>query len=439
MSEIIEGISLSDKFLEIFSKKIDTHFPMNSAMKNLKEAANLAFSRMGFPSKKHEEYRYLQLSSYLNSTFKDSFETDQIQIDSQLLNHGLVLQDAYRVVLINGIFSETYSDLSGLPHTIEITSLAHAIQSNNAAVLAHLGTLADVESDAFIASNTLAFSDGLFCHVSENTLLEKPIQIIHIQSNLEETNTHSRILFVAEKSSQCQVVQTFLSSNNTGTSLQNSVSEILVEENANVDWTTFQAEEQSAGLINTTEAHVKQAGIFKTVTITLGASLVRNNLNIVLDSPNCEAHLYGYYHPIHNQVFDNHTLVDHRFPRCESNELYKGVIDNKATAIFNGKVYVRKDAQKTNAYQSNKNILLSDEATINTKPQLEIYADDVKCSHGSSTGILDPEQVFYLRSRGISLDKARSLLLTAYASEIVEQIPHASLRESAAQLISERI
>jgi Fe-S cluster assembly protein SufD len=171
----------------------------------------------------------------------------------------------------------------------------------------------------------------------------------------------------------------------------------------------------------------------------LGADLVRNNLNIVLDSPNCEAHLYGYYHPIQNQVFDNHTLVDHRFPRCESNELYKGVIDNKATAIFNGKVYVRKDAQKTNAYQSNKNILLCDEATINTKPQLEIYADDVKCSHGSSTGILDPEQVFYLRSRGISLDKARSLLLTAYASEIVEHIPHTSLRESVAQLISERI
>ena len=439
MSEIIEGISLSDKFLGIFSKKIVTHFPMNSAIKNLKEAASLAFSRMGFPSKKHEEYRYLKLDSYLNAKFKDSFESDQIQIDSQLLKHGLVLQDAYRVVLINGIFSNTYSDLSGLPQTIEVTSLAHAIQSNNAAVLAHLGTLADVESDAFIASNTLAFSDGLFCHVSENTLLEKPIQIIHIQSNLEETNTHSRILFVAEKSSQCQVVQTFLSSNNTGASLQNSVSEILVEENANVDWTTFQAEEQNAGLINTTEAHVKQAGIFKTVTITLGADLVRNNLNIVLDSPNCEAHLYGYYHPIHNQVFDNHTLVDHRFPRCESNELYKGVIDNKATAIFNGKVYVRKDAQKTNAYQSNKNILLSDEATINTKPQLEIYADDVKCSHGSSTGILDPEQVFYLRSRGISLDKARSLLLTAYASEIVEHIPHASLRESAAQLISERI
>jgi Fe-S cluster assembly protein SufD len=439
MSETIEGLSLSDKFLAHFSSRIDSLSQGKTDFRILRERAISAFSKMGFPSKKHEEYRYLNLDAFLNPQSIFSSKADQTPLDSQLFNHSLILQDAYRIVLIDGVFSNTFSDLSGLPQTIEVTSLAHAIQSNNAAVLAHLGTLANVELDPFIASNTLAFSDGLFCRVSENTLLEKPIQIIHIQSNLEQTNTHTRVLFVAEKSSQCQVVQTFLSSNNVGTSLQNTVSEILVEESAHVDWTTFQAEEQSAGLINTTEAHVKHAGIFKIVTITLGADLVRNNLNIVLDSPKCEAHLYGYYHPIHNQVFDNHTLVDHRFPRCESNELYKGVIDNRATAIFNGKVYVRKDAQKTNAYQSNKNILLSDEATINTKPQLEIYADDVKCSHGSSTGILDPEQVFYLRSRGISLDKARSLLLTAYASEIVEQIPYASLRESAALLISERI
>jgi len=437
MSETIEGLSLSDKFLAHYSSRIDSLSQGNPDFRILREKAISAFSKMGFPSKKHEEYRYLNLDSFLNPQSRFSSKADQTPLDSQLVNHSLILQDAYRIVLIDGVFSNTFSDLSGLPKKIEITSLTDAILSSNSSALAHLGTLANVELDPFIASNTLAFSDGLFCNVSENTKLDKPIQIIHIQTSSQLT--HSRVLFVAEKSSQCQVVQTFLSSGNSGVALNNTVSEILVEESAQVDWTTFQAEEQSAGLINTTEAHVKQAGIFKTVTITLGANLVRNNLNIVLAAPNCEAHLYGYYHPIHNQVFDNHTLVDHRFPRCESNELYKGVIDNKATAIFNGKVYVRKDAQKTNAYQSNKNILLSDEATINTKPQLEIYADDVKCSHGSSTGILDPEQVFYLRSRGISLDKARSLLLTAYASEIVEHIPHASLRESAALLISERI
>ena len=437
MSETIEGLSLSDKFLAHYSSRIDSLSQGNPDFRILREKAISAFSKMGFPSKKHEEYRYLKLDAFLNPQSLFSSKADQTPLDTQLLNNPLILQDAYRIVLMDGVFLNTFSDLSGLPQNVEISSLADAISNNNSSALVHLGTLANVELDPFIASNTLAFSDGLFCNVSENSKLEKPIQIIHVQSTAEYS--HSRILFVAEKSSKCQVVQTFLSANNSGAVSNNTVSEILVGENAHVEWTTFQAEEQSTGLINTTEVHIKHQGFFKTVTITLGANLVRNNLNIVLAAPNCEAHLYGYYHPIHNQVFDNHTLVDHRFPRCESNELYKGVIDNKATAIFNGKVYVRKDAQKTNAYQSNKNILLSDEATINTKPQLEIYADDVKCSHGSSTGILDPEQVFYLRSRGISLDKARSLLLTAYASEIVEHIPHTSLRESVAQLISERI
>ena len=437
MSETIEGLSLSDKFLAHYSSRIDSLSQGNPDFRILREKAISAFSKMGFPTKKHEEYRYLNLDAFLNPQSLFSSKADQTPLDSQIFNHSLVLQDAYRIVLLDGVFSNSFSNISGLPQNVEISSLADAIQNNNSSAIAYLGTLANVELDAFIASNTLAFSDGLFCNVLENTKLEKPIQIIHIQTSSHLT--HTRVLFVAEKSSQCQVVQTFLSTGNSGIALNNVVSEILVEESAQVDWTTFQAEEQTAGLINTTEAHAKQTGIFKTVTITLGANLVRNNLNIVLAAPNCEAHLYGYYHPIRNQVFDNHTLVDHRFPRCESNELYKGVIDNKATAIFNGKVYVRKDAQKTNAYQSNKNILLSDEATINTKPQLEIYADDVKCSHGSSTGILDPEQVFYLRSRGISLDKARSLLLTAYVSEIVEHIPHTSLHESIAQLISERI
>lgn len=437
MSETIEGLTISDKFLAHFTSTIDSLTRENPDFRIFRERAIEAFSKMGFPSKKHEEYRYLNLDAVLNRHSTFYRKEDQISLDTQIFNHSLILQDAYRVVLIDGFFSNAHSELSGLPQKIEISSLADAIQTNNSSAVAHLGTLADVELDAYIAANTLAFSDGLFCNIPESLILEKPIQIIHIQTTTHFT--HSRVLFVSEKSSQCQVVQTFLSAGNLVSTLNNTVSEILVGENAQVEWITFQAEEQNAGLINTTEAHVKHAGVFKAVTITLGADLVRNNLNIVLDSPNCEAHLYGYYHPIHNQVFDNHTLVDHRFPRCESNELYKGVIDNKATAVFNGKVYVRKDAQKTNAYQSNKNILLSDEATINTKPQLEIYADDVKCSHGSSTGILDPEQVFYLRSRGLSLEKARSLLLTAYASEIVDQIPHLVLRESAAKLISERI
>ncbi len=190
--------------------------------------------------------------------------------------------------------------------------------------------------------------------------------------------------------------------------------------------------------MNTLQVHQELNSNFNTHTFSLSGAVLRNNLNIALGAENCESHLFGLYLPKNNQLVDNHTLVDHRMPHCYSNELYKGIMSDSSTGVFNGKIYVRQDAQKTNAFQSNKNILLSDDATINTKPQLEIYADDVKCSHGTSTGKIDEEAMFYLRARGIGEESAKKLLMQAFADEVLDMIKIPALKEHIHSLVAAR-
>jgi len=441
MADTLEGQSLKEKLLAGFHIRKAALLPDNTILNGFRDKAAESFSRLGFPGKKHEEYRYLQVEKLFTSELNQTLSPEEIDLpnESDVLNYPLLAEDAYRLVMLNGIFSKKLSRIEGLPTGVVMGSLAEALRNNDAHALTNLGTLAKADSDSFLALNSALFQDGIYCYIPSNCKLPKPVQLIELVSSPEALLIQPRVLFVSDESSEAEVIQTSISTKGNTSIASNSVTEILVEKNAQVNWITLQSEEHTAGHFHTTEAHVKQHGKFETVTISLGSGMLRNNLNIVLDAPECEAHLYGYYHPVNTQIVDNHTLVDHRYPRCESNEMYKGVVDDSATAIFNGKVYVRKDAQKTNAFQSNKNILLSETGTVNTKPQLEIYADDVKCSHGSSTGVLDPEQLFYLRARGISLEKARVLLLNAYAGEIIEHIPHETLRNAVAEVLANRI
>ena len=269
-------------------------------------------------------------------------------------------------------------------------------------------------------------------------LLETPIHIIHISSANQNTIINSRNLIVVESNAQAKIVESYETVDSNAKVFNNALTEIVVEENAIVDHYKIQDEKGFGYLLSTTQAIQKKESVFSTNTFTLSGSLVRNNLTIVLDGEYIESHLNGLYLTNGNQVVDNHTLVDHQKPNCNSNELYKGIIEDKSSATFNGKIYVRKDAQKTNAFQSNKNILLSDDGTINTKPQLEIYADDVKCSHGTSTGKLDADKIFYLRARGLSEASAKKLLMHAFASEVVDTIKIAALREYVEEKISKR-
>jgi Fe-S cluster assembly protein SufD len=230
----------------------------------------------------------------------------------------------------------------------------------------------------------------------------------------------------------------FLSKGNQP-SFTNIVTEIVVQENATVTYTKVQNESDQAYIIGTTQVYQARDSKFSATTVSLSAALIRNNLNIVLDAENCEANLFGLYMLNGSQHVDNHTLVDHAKPRSYSNELYKGIMDGKSTGVFNGKIYVRQDAQKTNAFQSNKNILLSKDASMNTKPQLEIFADDVKCSHGATTGQLDEDMLFYLRSRGIGTNEAKALLMYAFATDIINQIPLEAVRLYVERAIANRL
>lgn len=374
----------------------------------------------GFPNNKNEDYKYCNIEAVLRKEFKNiTNKFNSIQsVDSYKL------KSCYNVVVINGVYSAQHSDKA---EGVESGTLDAAGTSK-----AFIAKLADVNSDAMIAVNTAFSETGLFIKVEG--LPRKPIHIINITSAAENAYINPRQLFVLDKNSEAIIIESFVSENNKANVFQNHVTEIILEENAKLKSYRLQNESTTVYQVNTTQVSVNRYANYSTNTFTFGGALVRNNLNVVLAGDLCEAHLNGLFISKGSQLIDNHTLVDHQQPNCRSNELYKGIAKDKSTGVFNGKIFVRRDAQRTNAYQSSKNILLSDDATINTKPQLEIYADDVKCSHGTSTGKVDEQALFYLKARGIGEESGRKLLLQAFAQEVINQIETEELKEKVIHL-----
>lgn len=399
---------------------------------SLREHAMDAFLEQGIPGRKHEEYKYLNMELALKGDVSNSSKS----ISAEFIKNAKIIKDAIVVVIINGKFSVENTNFNNNVKGLEIIDLAEA--SENPAFQKHYAQYADIKSDPFIALNTAMAAGGIFIHVEKNAVVELPVHIIHITSASGYMVVHPRNLIVLEENSQAKIIESFVSAEGSARVFNNALCEISVDVNAQLEHYKIQEENEAGSLMNTTQVIQKGSSVFSTNNFTLSGSLVRNNLTIVLDDERIETHLNGLYLTKGNQSVDNHTLVDHRKPNCNSNELYKGIIEDKSTATFNGKIYVRKDAQKTNAFQSNKNILLSDDGTINTKPQLEIYADDVKCSHGTSTGKLDEDKIFYLRARGLSEASAKKLLMHAFASEVVENIKIEELRDYVEAKITER-
>jgi len=438
-TKIIENIKTKTSSLGKLEGLLISEFESskNSLFGNtiFREQAMESFYKQGVPTRKHEEYKYLNIDLMLKGEF--TFAKNKTLISEQI--EGLkILADAYIVIIDNGIFSEELSKLNDLSPGLTICGLSKAADLYSTVFEKHYAKTADINSDAFIALNTAMASDGVFIHIQKNTIIQKPIHIIHISGAQENLIINPRNLIVVEQNAQAKIIESYETTDSTAKIFSNALTEIVVDENSIVDHYKIQDENQFGYLLNTTQVIQKKQSVFSTHTFTLSGSLVRNNLNIVLDDEGIESNLNGLYLTNENQVVDNHTLVDHRKPNCNSNELYKGIIDGKSTATFNGKIFVRKDAQKTNAFQSNKNILLSDDGTINTKPQLEIYADDVKCSHGTSTGKLDEDKIFYLRARGLGEASAKKLLMYAFASEVVDTIKIDALRQYIENKISKR-
>ena len=422
METVIKTSTIKDKL--IFEFETSKLFLFGDTQ--LRDQAMESFNKQGIPTRQHEEYKYIRVDLMLKGEF--DFSTNKNCSDAEI-EPLKFLKDAYVVVIENGIFVEGLSNLQNLPRGLTICSLVDAEKSNSPVFEKHYAKYADVKTDPFIALNTAMTKDGVFIHIAKNAIIKKPIHIIHISTAFKNTIINPRNLIVIDENAQAKIIESFETVDSKAKIFSNALTEIVIDKHAIVDHYKIQDEKELGYLVNTTQVIQQKQSVFSTHTFTLSGSLVRNNLTLVLDDEHIESHLNGLYLTAGNQVVDNHTVVDHRKPNCNSNELYKGIIDGKSAATFNGKIFVRKDAQKTNAFQSNKNILLSKEGTINTKPQLEIYADDVKCSHGTSTGKLDEEQIFYLLARGLSPASAKKLLMHAFASEVTATIKMEALHE----------
>jgi Fe-S cluster assembly protein SufD len=402
-------------------------------------AALEIFQQLGLPGSKHEEYKYTPVTRELEKKFTFQQSSEASVKDANVAEYLIPEVDANVLVFINGAYSKEYSSVQSPSPEISIRDLGEALASKDVVALEHFSEHVNVKTDAFAAWNGADWKDGIFIHVPDNVTVAKPV-ILHYISDTSagEVITSHRSLIVVGKNSQLTVVEKF-NSRGAGNHFTNLVAEVVVSENGGLEFYSIQNDSGNRYQVTRTEIYQKNSSRVNTYTFNLHGQLLRTNLSLVLDGEGIESHMYGLYLLTRGTIADNHTVVDHKKPNSFSNELYKGIMDENSKGVFNGKIFVRPQAQKTNAFQANRNILLSERASVNTKPQLEIWADDVKCSHGCTTGQLDEEALFYLRSRGISKEAARAMMLYAFAAEVVEKIPHPAIRKYIDAAIGERL
>lgn len=411
-----------------------------ASLARIRKEAMDAFVQQGIPATRHEEWKYTRISSLFNKGFEWPVNQSGTAVGEEQMQ-ALRLpgsEKANELVFVNGRFSKELSVIRSKELTV--LSLEEAAAGEfEPLITAHLGHSSDYLKDGIHAMNTAFMQGAVFVHVAKNKSIAEPVYAYHI-TDARAANSLSlpRSLVYVSQAAELHWVETFHTLG-TQESFTNQVVEVVAEKDARLFYYKIQHDAPHTNLVSTT--HIRQIGQCYTyaVTISLDGHIVRNNTHVVMESEHGEAHLYGLYFLSGNTHVDNHTIVDNAKPHCYSSELYKGVVGDSATGVFNGKIFVRQDAQKINAYQSNKNILLSDSASVNTKPQLEIFADDVKCSHGCTIGRLDEEGLFYLQSRGIPEKLAQSLLLHGFTSDILEKIKLDVIRDYADQLISQRL
>lgn len=421
MSEVAEK-TLQSRILN----GVESVLPSLYGDSHIRREALEYFREKGIPTRKWEDYKYIHPEGLFRIGEFMANAKPIREITKRDVEEMTIIPGAAKLVVLNGVFVPELSTVGRLPDGVTVKSIADAVVSDDAAK-ENYAKHASRYSDPFIAWNTALNNGGVFIHIAANVQCDVPLHIVHIASNEAASAFHPRNLIVSERDSKSEVIESFETIGPVK-SLTNVVTEVVAHSDSHLNHYRMQVEGDGGHQVNTTCVTTHKGSNYSTHTYTLGGAWVRNNLNITFKDPHTETHLYGLYILNKSQVADNHTIVDHTVPNCMSNELYKGVMNGKSTAVFNGKIFVRRDAQKTNAYQTNRNILLSDDATINTKPQLEIYADDVKCSHGTSTGRLDEDALFYLRARGIGETAARKLLIRAFVEEVVDHIPSEALK-----------
>ncbi|HNR73766.1 MAG: FeS assembly protein SufD [Bacteroidetes bacterium OLB12] len=416
---------------------LDAQQPFDVAVDSRKQAWE-QFRQLELPTGKNEEYRFTPVTRYLEKNF--TWKTDNPESTLSSVQECLIPQlDANVIVLVNGRYNASLSKISSPQSEVTITPLSEAFRTGHPAIKEHYNKHLNNQSDACAALNSAAWQEGVFIYVGKNTVVGKPIFILQLNdASQSQVITQTRVFAVLEKDSSVAVIE---KSDTTGNqfAFHNFAEEWIVSEGAHLEYCKIQNDAGKVCQVSNSVIYQANNSKLNTFTLTLNGQLIRNNLNILIDGENCESHFYGLYLLTGTTHADNHTVVDHRKPNSFSNEMYKGIMDGNSKGVFNGKIYVRPHAQKTNAFQSNRNIIVSDSATINTKPQLEIWADDVKCSHGCTSGQLDEEALFYLRSRGISETNAKAMLLYAFAAEVLAPIQNETLKVYLDNLIAERL
>ena len=395
----------------------------------LRKAAISRFREVGFPTRHDEEWRFTNPAPLADTKFQPARPGSVTVTAAEIAPFIFPEMGATTLVFVDGAYAPALSSVGTLPKGVTVSSLAEAFAAHHPAIEPHLARYAKFDT-TFPALNTAFLSDGAFIHIPKSVAVTEPIHLLFVATaSTVPTLSQPRTLIVAEENSQATVVESYAGLGAAG-NLTNAVTEIVVAQHAHLDHYKLVRESANAYHVGTMQVQMAGQSVFSSHSINLGGLLVRNDANATLGAEYAECTLNGLSLVDGKRLVDNHTAIDHALPNCNSHELYKYILDDQARGVFNGKIYVREDAQKTDAKQTNQTLLLSADAQINTKPQLEIFADDVKCTHGATIGQLDREQQFYLQSRGIPKDEARDLLIYAFAGDVISRIKVAALREA---------
>jgi Fe-S cluster assembly protein SufD len=420
-------MNVQQQTIPLYGKIVDRYKELSAkdVAQQARQSAFHKFQLLGFPTIKNEDWKYTNITRFLKDEY--ALEATVIAPPAHLLAKAAIPDlEAYRIVLVNGIWN---GEIVGgpLPKGIGINRVKNAGSQST-----------DWGNQHFANLNEALYTDGLYIDVTG--AIEKPLQIVHLYTASHNLLIQPRHIITVKRNAELSIIESTHSEAGNAKLWVNGLTEIFLDTDAKMDHVNLQTASSGARLIHQTTIHQKKQSLYNNYTITLpGADLVRNDLQARLEEDHTETHLYGLYLAAGDQLIDNHTLVDHQKPHGYSNELYKGVLLEQSTGVFNGKVYVHRDAQKTNAFQQNNNLVISKKATIDSKPELEIFADDVKCSHGSTVGQFSEEALFYLRARGISEDSAKALLINAFAFDVTDKIKNAAVAAHINQQISHHI
>lgn len=409
-------------------------------LRALRQTALDQFATLGFPTKRTEEWKYTNVAPILDGAFQPAERTIGGLTREHLAREKFAdLQCSNRLVFVNGFFSEELSSVGALPAGVKVASLARVLENADEAAGSHLGRYARSDGHPFAAVNTALFQDGALVEVPKGCIVEEPILVVLIaMPDGRPVASHPRNLYLLGANSQATIIESFLSIGDDA-HFTNAVSELVLAEGAVLEHYKLQQENEAAFHVATVQAIQERDSRFVSHNVTFGGAMTRNDFHVVLDAEGADCDLGGLFVTTGKQHIDNQTTIDHAQPNCTSHELYKGILGGQGVGIFNGKILVREDAQKTRAAQNNNNLLLSEDAVINTKPQLEIYADDVRCQHGATVGQLSQEALFYMRSRGIKKDEAVDLLTYAFAGEIFDSMNWVTVRSRLEQVLFRKL